>query len=471
MSTPPTSFPPAGGYQTNAVATDVKQASDGTQARLAGRVLLWRVMGGLLFATLIDRSGTVQISLRRDEVGEERFVTWSEGVRRGDFIGVSGEKYVTRKGEPTLAVAELEILNRAQRPLPDKWVGVSNPEVRYRRRYLDLLGNPESRGRFEARSRLITAIRNFLDELDFLEIETPILQHAASGAAARPFITHHNALNEDFYLRIAPETYLKRAVAGGMERVYELGRLFRNEGMDSSHLQEFTSLEWYAAYWDYRDNMRVVRDMILNVMEKALGTTKITYQGVVLDFGAEWPEVDFREAVFDHTGIDLTTVRDVATLRERIRETYPNSDIPEAPSYAAMADTLYKRTVRPTLIQPCFLVHHPVELAPLARRSDNDPTRVDMFQVVVNTWELVKGYSELVDPVDQRNRFIEQQQMQAAGDEETMMIEEDFIEAMEFGMPPMSGIGIGIDRLTALLTDAPNLRDVVLFPSMRREND
>lgn len=470
MSTPPASFPPAGGYQTNAAAAEVKQASDGTKARLAGRVMLWRVMGGLVFATLIDRSGTVQISLRRDEVGEELFTSWSEGLRRGDFIGVSGQKYVTRKGEPTLAVAELAILNRAQRPLPDKWVGVNNPEVRYRRRYLDLLANPESRGRFYARSRIITAIRNYLDELDFLEIETPILQHEASGAAARPFITHHNALNEDFYLRIAPETYLKRAVAGGMDRVYELGKLFRNEGMDSSHLQEFTSLEWYAAYWDYRDNMKVVRDMIVTVMEKALGSTKITYQGVDLDFGAEWPEIDYREAVFDRTGIDLTTVRDLPTLRERVRESYPDSDIAETPSYAAMVDTLYKRTVRPNLIQPCFLMHHPVELAPLARRSDTDPTRVDMFQVVVNTWELVKAYSELVDPVDQRNRFVEQQQMRAAGDEETMMLEEDFIEAMEYGMPPMSGLGIGIDRLTALLTDAPNLRDVVLFPSMRREN-
>lgn len=470
MSTPPASFPPAGGYQTNAAAAEVKQASDGTKARLAGRVMLWRVMGGLVFATLIDRSGTVQISLRRDEVGEELFTSWSEGLRRGDFIGVSGQKYVTRKGEPTLAVAELAILNRAQRPLPDKWAGVNNPEVRYRRRYLDLLANPESRGRFYARSRIITAIRNYLDELDFLEIETPILQHEASGAAARPFITHHNALNEDFYLRIAPETYLKRAVAGGMDRVYELGKLFRNEGMDSSHLQEFTSLEWYAAYWDYRDNMKVVRDMIVTVMEKALGSTKITYQGVDLDFGAEWPEIDYREAVFDRTGIDLTTVRDLPTLRERVRESYPDSDIAETPSYAAMVDTLYKRTVRPNLIQPCFLMHHPVELAPLARRSDTDPTRVDMFQVVVNTWELVKAYSELVDPVDQRNRFVEQQQMRAAGDEETMMLEEDFIEAMEYGMPPMSGLGIGIDRLTALLTDAPNLRDVVLFPSMRREN-
>jgi len=314
---------------------------------------------------------------------------------------------------------------------------------------------------------MVSAIRRFLDGYDFLEVETPILQETASGAAARPFITRHNALDEDFYLRIAPETYLKRTVAGSFDRVYELGKNFRNEGMDPSHLQEFTMLEWYAGYWDYRDNMRVVRELILTVMDEVLHTTQVTYQGIELDFGAEWAEIDYRDAVAQHTGIDLTRVRDLPTLREQVGRVYPGSDLAEAPSYAAMVDLLYKRTVRPSLIQPCFLLHHPVELVPLARRSDDDPTRLDMFQVVVNSWEIVKAYSELVDPVDQRRRLEEQMDMREAGDDEAMMLEEDFIEAMEYGMPPMSGLGLGIDRFIALMTDAQNLRDVVLFPQMR----
>ncbi|MGW2280448.1 lysine--tRNA ligase [Streptomyces sp. NPDC001770] len=473
MSTPSSvpPFTPAASYRTDAVAADVKEAVDGVKARLAGRVVLWRRFGGLVFGHILDRSGRVQISLRRDELDPETFAAWSTEVKMGDFVGVSGQKYTSNKGEPTLGVSELVVLNRSQRQLPDKWAGITHAEVRYRRRYLDLLANQVSSDRFRARSRIVSGIRRYLDGLGFLEVETPILQEAASGAAARPFVTHHNSLDEDFYLRIAPETYLKRVVAGGMERVYEMGKLFRNEGTDPSHLQEFTSLEWYAGYWDYRDNMRVVRDLVLTVMQEALGTTVVTYQGVELDFGAEWPEIDFREAVKERTGIDLTVVQDLPTLRDEVKAAYPDSDIAEAPSYAAMVDVLYKRTVRPHLIQPCFLLHHPVELAPLARRSDEDPTRLDMFQVVVHTWELIKAYSELVDPTEQRKRLTEQLEMRDAGDEETMMLEEDFIEAMEYGMPPMSGLGLGVDRLIALLTDAPNLRDVVLFPSMRRDNN
>ncbi|WP_404954598.1 lysine--tRNA ligase [Streptomyces sp. 147326] len=471
MITPsPVPFTPAPGYRTDSVAAVVKQSADGTEARIAGRVVLWRNLGGLVFGHILDRSGRVQISLRRDDLGVDQFNAWSRGVKVGDFIGVSGKRYSTNKGEPTLAVSELAVLNQARRPLPDKWAGVTHAEVRYRRRYLDLISDPASRERFRIRSRLITAIRRHLDGLDFLEVETPILQEAASGAAARPFVTHHNALDEDFYLRIAPETFLKRVVAGGMERVYEMGKLFRNEGSDPSHLQEFTSLEWYAGYWDYRDNMRVVRELVVTAMEEVLGTTVVTYQGVELDFGAEWPEIDYREVLLERTGIDLTVVQDLPALRDRVKTAYPDSDMAEAPSYASMVDVLYKRTVRPQLIQPCFLLHHPVELAPLARRSDCDPRRLDMFQVVVHGWELAKAYSELVDPVDQRERLVEQLAMRDAGDDETMMLEEDFLEAMEYGMPPMSGLGLGIDRFIALLTDAPNLRDVVLFPAMRKDN-
>ncbi|WP_043604010.1 MULTISPECIES: lysine--tRNA ligase [Protofrankia] len=456
---------PRSGYRTDSVAAGAREAPDGTPVRLAGRVVLWRRMGGLIFGHIQDRSGRVQVSLSRDELGADTIREWSRALKIGDFVGVAGRLYTTRRGERTVAVSDLTVLNRTARALPDKWQGLSNVEARYRRRYLDLLVNDESRARFRTRTKAIQRIRRFLDDNDFLEVETPILQEAASGAAARPFVTHHNALDEDFYLRISPETFLKRVVVGSFDRVYELGRNFRNEGMDSSHLQEFTMLEWYAAYWDYRDNMAFVRELILAVLDDVLGTRTVTYEGVKLDFGADWPELDYRVEVARRTGIDLAVVRDLPTLRERVAGL--GLDVENAPSYAALVDLLYKKTVRPELVQPCFLVHHPAELVPLARRSDDDPTRLDMFQVVVNGWEIVKAYSELVDPAEQRTRLEEQAELREAGDDETMMLEEDFIEAMEYGMPPMSGLGLGIDRFTALLTDAPTLRDVVLFPTMR----
>lgn len=462
-----THFAPREGYRTDTVAEAAKAAPEGTKVRIAGRVVLWRRFGGLVFGTLQDRSGQVQIALKRDELGVETFKQWAREVAIGDFVGVAGTTFVTNKGEPTVGAAELVLLNKALRPMPDKWQGVSDPELRYRRRYLDLLSNPESRERFRTRSRAITRMRAFLDAADFLEVETPILQDAASGAAARPFVTHHNALDADFFLRISPETYLKRIVPGSIDRVYELGRNFRNEGIDASHLQEFTMLEWYAAYWDYRDNMRFVQELMLAVLDDVVGSRTISSGDVELDFDGEWAEIDYREAVHEQTGIDLTELRELEPLRERVRAARPDLDVDGAASYAALVDLLYKRTVRPRLVQPCFLVHHPVELVPLARRSDGDPSRLDMFQVVVNGWELVKAYSELVDPVDQRARLEEQMAMRAAGDDEAMMMEEDFIECMEYGMPPMSGLGLGIDRFVALLTGAPTLRDVVLFPQMR----
>jgi lysyl-tRNA synthetase class 2 len=456
---------PRSGYRTDAVASSARDAPEGTVVRLAGRVVLWRRMGGLIFGHLQDRSGRVQISLSKDELGEQALKEWSRMVKVGDFVGVVGSVHTTRRGEPTVAVSELTVLNRTVRALPDKWQGLSHVESRYRRRYLDLLVNAETRERFRTRAKIIRVIRRFLDDHDFLEVETPILQEAASGAAARPFVTRHNALGEDFYLRISPETLLKRVVVGSLDRVYELGRNFRNEGMDSSHLQEFTMLEWYAAYWDYRDNMAFVRELILTVLDEVLGTRTVTYDGVKLDFGADWPELDYRTEIARRTGIDLTAIRDLATLRERLAGL--GLDVDEAVSYAGLVDLLYKKTVRPELIQPCFLVHPPVELGPLARRNDEDPTTLDMFQVVVNGWEIVKSYSELVDPIEQRQRLAEQAELREAGDDETMMVEEDFLEAMEYGMPPMSGLGIGIDRFVALLTDAPTLREVVLFPVMR----
>jgi lysyl-tRNA synthetase class 2 len=465
-------FHPADRYEVDTLATAAKLAADDTVVRLAGRVMLWRKMGGIAFGQLQDRSGErVQFSLRKNELGADTFKTWANAIALGDFVGITGSMWTTDKGERTVGVTDLTLLNKAIRPMPDKHAGVADTELKYRKRYLDLLTNDESRDRFLLRSRVVSFIRRFLDGHGFVEVETPILQAAASGAAARPFETHHNALDRDFYLRISPETYLKRVVAGGFDRVYELGRNFRNEGMDSSHLQEFTMLEWYAAYWDYRDNMFFIRQLIQGVLDEVLGTRTVEADGVELDFDGDWPEVDYRDAVRDQTGIDLRKVRDLDGLKDAIRQAAVDvvapDEIDDAVSYPALVDFLYKRTVRPTLVQPCFLVHHPVELVPLARRSDDDPTQLDMFQVVVNGWEVVKAYSELVDPIDQRARLEEQVELHEAGDDETMMMEEDFLEAMEHGMPPMSGLGFGIDRFVAIITGAPTLRDVVLFPQLR----
>jgi len=468
-------FHPAGRYLVDTLAADAPSCPDDATIQLAGRVVLWRRFGSLAFGHLQDRSGKVQISLNKRELDPDQFKVWSKSISLGDFVGVRGHMWTTDKGERTVAVEDLTILNKARLPMPDKWAGVADTELRYRKRYLDLLANEESRARFLLRSQVIARIRSFLEQHGFLEVETPMLQSATSGAAARPFSTHHNALDRDFYLRISPETYLKRVVAGGFDRVYELGRNFRNEGVDSSHLQEFTMLEWYAGYWDYRDNMAFIQELITTVLDDVVGSLQVEYEGMTLDFAPPWPEVDYREAVRDATGIDLTVVSDVEALKEALREhgllarlgLDDPGDLDQQVSYAGLVDLLYKRTVRPHLVQPCFLTHHPAELVPLARRSDSDPTRLDMFQVVVNGWEIVKAYSELIDPVEQRARLEEQVALREAGDDETMMMEEDFIECMEHGMPPMSGLGLGIDRFVALLTDASTLRDVVLFPQMR----
>ncbi|MCB2154967.1 lysine--tRNA ligase [bacterium] len=459
-----------GRYDVSHTAAQARELTDGSAASLAGRVVLKRTFGKLLFATLQDRSGRIQFSLKVNDVGKETFDRWAKDFQLGDYVGLAGEMWTTQKGERTLGATELVVLSRAIRPLPEKWTGLTNQELRYRKRFLDLVSNEETRERFQMRSRMVSYIRRYLDDRDFLEVETPILQAAACGASARPFSTHHNSLDCDFYLRISPETYLKRLVVGGFERVYEIGKNFRNEGMDPSHLQEFTMLEWYVAFWNYRDNMTFVRELIQAVVEKFCGGLVVEYEGQKLDFSGEWPVVDYRDAVKEETGIDLHVVRDVETLKKEVKARgFDEGEDEDFVSYAGMVDWLYKKTVRPKLIQPMFLVHHPSELVPLARRSDEDGTRLDMFQVVVNTWEIVKAYSELVDPTEQRARLEEQMELRAAGDEESMMLEEDFLECMEYGMPPISGLGLGIDRFIALLTDSPTLRDVVLFPSMRPE--
>ena len=313
-------FRPADRYEVDHLVPEAKAASDGARVRMAGRVMLFRKMGGIAFGQLQDRSGErIQFSLRKNELGADVFKAWAASIAMGDFVGIDGAMWTTDKGEHTVGVDALTVLNKAVRPMPDKWAGVHDTDLRYRKRYLDLLANDDSRARFLTRSRTISHIRRYLDDLDFVEVETPILQAAAAGAAAKPFSTHHNALDRDFYLRISPETYLKRAVAGGLDRVYEIGRNFRNEGIDSSHLQEFTMLEWYAAYWDYHDNMRVIRELIQSTLDAVTGSRTVTVDGVDLDFDGDWPELDFRTEVAERTGIDLRALREVDALRDAVK--------------------------------------------------------------------------------------------------------------------------------------------------------
>ena len=453
-------------YDVTHLARDVPGLDEEAPARLAGRIVLFRSFGKLAFAHLQDRSGRVQVAFTLDELGEEGMERARE-IALGDIVGVDGVRWTTRKGEPTVRVKSFEILQRTRTGFPDKWTGVTDVETRYRRRYLELALDEDARQRFLKRTWIVDSVRELMAEHDVLEVETPVLTPQASGASARPFVTHHNALDLDFFLRIAPETYLKRLVAGQFDRVYEIARCFRNEGLDPSHLQEFTMLEWYCAYWDYTDNMRFTQQLLTRAAVAANGSTSVTYQDRTLDFGGEWPVIDYRTAVREASGIDLVATRDLGELARQMEAKGIEVPETEAVSYARLADSLYKRTVRPDLVAPCFLVGHPKEMVPLAVRNAEDPDKLDMFQVVANGWELAKGYSELVDPEEQRARLLEQ----AGGDDEAMALEEDFIEAMEFGMPPMSGVGVGVDRLTALLTDAPSLRDVVLFPQLRATAD
>lgn len=447
----------------------LKSVEDGKEVSTAGRVMLRRQMGQLTFATLMDATGRMQLSFEADVLGQEKYDLLLKHLSLGDIVGVNGEIYRTKRGEPTIRVRRVEILSKALLPLPEKWKGLADPEIKARQRYLDLISSDESRDRFRTRFRMVSAIRHFLIQSDFVEVETPILQSEASGAMAKPFVTHHNALDTDFYLRIAPETFLKRVVVGGFDRVFELGRNFRNEGMSPAHLQEFTMLEFYAAYWDYRRNMSFVRDMLQDVIQQACGSLHVEVKGKTIDFSGEWEELDFTRLVHDYSGVDLDqTGYELDAIKQAIAAAHPEFDLAPYVSSATLIDSLYKRYCRPNIIGPAFLVHHPAPLIPLARTLPGQPEKLAMFQVLVDGLEVVKAYSELVDPIEQRKRLEEQAELAKKGEEETMMLEEDFLTAMEHAMPPMSGVGIGIDRLVTLLTNAASVRDVVLFPPMRR---
>lgn len=448
--------------------------ADGTgPVRTAGRIMLMRKMGALSFVTIADVEDGVQVAIKKDAVGEEAYAFFKKAFDIGDFLGVMGEVFTTQTGEKTIRAAEIKFLGKALRPMPEKYHGVSDVELRCRRRYLDLCMHAETRDRFLKRIQFVRAIRRYLEERGYFEIETPTLIDRPSGATARPFIAHHNALDIDVYLRIAPETYLKRAIVGGFTKVFEFARCFRNEGIDTTHLQDFTMLEGYCAYYNYKDNMRFLQDMLAAAVTEVWGAPRVAAGGAVIDFSAEWEIVSFRDLVLRDCGIDIDACATAADLLTRIEEkgiALSSAADLRTLGRGSLIDLLYKKVSRPKLIAPTFLVEHPTALSPLARANDANPEIVDRFQLIIDGAEIINGYSELVDPAEQRARLAEQAECKAGGDEEAMVMDDDYITAMEYGMPPISGWGMGIDRVFQVLTDADNIRDSVMFPLMRPEN-
>jgi len=436
---------------------------EGRKVSIAGRVMAKRIHGKAGFAHIQDMSGQVQIYARVDDLGE-RYELF-ESLDIGDIIGVRGEVFRTRKGEITVSCKELEMLCKSLRPLPEKWHGLRDVELRYRQRYIDLIVNPEVKEVFVLRSKIITAIREFLNAKGFLEVETPTMHPIPGGANARPFITHHNALDMDLYLRIALELHLKRLLVGGFEKVYEIGRIFRNEGISTKHNPEFTMLELYQAYTDYEVMMELVEEMIAFVAEKVLGTLKITYQGEEIDLTPPWERISMLAAIEKYTGIDFFA----ANTEEDLKEIAEKFDIEMEKPYSKgkLINEVFEKEVEPRLIQPTFILDYPIEISPLAKRKADNPDLTYRFEGFIGTFELANAFSELNDPIDQRKRFEEQARMREAGDEEAHAMDEDFLKALEYGMPPAGGLGIGIDRLVMVLTDCPSIRDVILFPTMR----
>ncbi len=460
-------------YEITNSIKEARELVDGTQdVKIAGRIIFMRKMGKLSFLRIRDIEASIQVSMQLDLVGEEAYKFMKTSIDVGDFIGVKGEIVTTQTGEKTLRTHEFEFLGKALKPLPEKFHGLSDQELKYRNRYVDLIMNEDARERFLLRSKLIWEIRSFLNNHGYVEIETPILNNKASGAMAKPFKTHHNALDIDLYLRIAPETYLKRAIIGGFTKVFEFARCFRNEGMDTTHLQDFTMLEGYGAYLNYEDNMKFLQEMIQTVVKNLFGKLELTIDGTTVDISGDWESISMRDLILKYTPIDIYEYDTKEKLLEKIKQEKIEIDS-ETPlenlGYGNLVDQLYKKVARPHVVKPCFLTKHPISLSPLARANDNNSNLTDRFQLIINGAEIINAYSELVDPIEQEKRLEEQAKLKSNGDEEAMMMDRDYISAMEYGMPPISGWGIGIDRLVQILTDAENIKDCVLFPLMKPE--
>ena len=437
---------------------------DGQTVKLSGRLMSVRGHGKASFANLQDESGRIQIYVRLNDVGENLYKVF-ELLDIGDLIGIAGEVFRTRRGEVTIAVKELKLLAKSLRPLPEKWHGLTNVDLRYRQRYLDLIVNPEVKNTFILRSKIVQEIRRYLNERGFLEVETPVMHPLAGGAAARPFITHHNALNMNLYLRIATELHLKRLIVGGMDKVYELGRIFRNEGIDTKHNPEFTTIEIYQAQADYEDMMKLTENMIAEVALNILGTLKVNYQDQELDLTPPWPRLTMIEAINKYTGLDFNVIQtdEQAQLVAKERGLELNSGT----TRGEIINTFFEEFVEEHLFQPTFIIDYPIEVSPLAKRKADDPNFTYRFEAFMAKSEIANAFTELNDPFDQRQRFEQQMAKRAAGDEEAHMLDEDFLQALEYGMPPTGGLGIGIDRLVMMLTNSSSIRDVILFPTMR----
>lgn len=442
----------------------------GERVSVAGRMVFRRVMGKFGFMQIRNIESYIQVSVGRNELDEQAYDFYKKMIDLGDFVGVEGEVYTTQTGEITIRAEKVTLLSKAMRSLPEKFHGLTDTESKYRQRYLDIIANEQSRQVFLSRSKICSIIRRTLEDNGFYEVETPILQTNISGASAKPFFTKHNALDLECNLRIAFETWLKMCSAAGFDRVFELGKDFRNEGMDFQHLQEFTQVEWYAAYWDYEDNIVFFKNLIKKLLTETIGTTKLTYQGHELDFGAEkWERINYAEKMREILGFDYLDIEDVEEFKQKVVATglFTYSELEECKCVRTLIDFIYKRKIRANIVGPTILYNYPAVLKTLARRNDKDPRVVDVFQVVACGVEMCNAYSELIDPIVQRQALEEQLLEKAQGDDETMDVDEDFLLAMEHGMPPMSGLGFGIDRFLMFLYDLPNIRDTVLFPIMK----
>lgn len=437
---------------------------ENSQVVIAGRIMAKRDMGKATFAHIQDVSGRIQVYARVNEIGPEQYELFTH-FDIGDIIGVSGKVFKTQRGEISVWAGEITLLSKSLRPLPEKWHGLKDVELRYRQRYVDLIVNPEVKQVFITRSRMIRAIRNYLDKQGYLEVETPMMHQIPGGAAARPFITHHNTLDMDLYLRIAPELYLKRLLVGGLEQVYELNRNFRNEGISTKHNPEFTMLEVYKAYADYADMMKLTEDLVSTVAVDVLGTTKVEYEGQIIDLTPPWQRIPMLEAIKQYTGVDFTEIKDDAAARGAAKGLGLN--VEEGATRGSLINEIFEEFVEPKLIQPTFIIDYPVEISPLAKRKSEDPAYTYRFEAFIYARETANAFSELNDPIDQEQRFRNQVEQRAAGDDEAHMMDEDYINALEYGMPPAGGLGIGIDRLVMLFTGSPSIRDVLLFPQMK----
>jgi len=429
---------------------------------LAGRIISLRQHGGLVFSHIKDGAAQIQTLFKKDRLGEKSFQFFLDNFDIGDFIEIRGILFKTKKGEKTLEAADYKILVKSLLPLPEKWHGLKDVEERYRKRYLDLIFNPEVKERFELRSRIIKEIRSFLDKEGFLEVETPILQPIYGGATAKPFKTHLNALDIDLYLRISLELYLKRLLVGGFEKIYEIGRCFRNEGIDRAHNPDFTMLEFYWAYADYKDLMKFTEEMLIKILKILFGKTIIEYNGKKLNFKAPLKRIEFNQLFKKYTKIDLEEINEDALIKEAKKLGIENKG-----GKFEIADEIFKKVIKSKIEQPCFIIHYPAEAFPLAKPLDNNSEKSASFQLIVAGIELIKAYSELNNPIAQKQKFEEQEKIFKTGFKQAQRMDKDYIEALEYGMPPAAGWGMGIDRLTALLTDSHSLREVILFPTMR----